>query len=83
MSTRPRTRVGILGWGSLVWDPGDLRIVDGQWHLGGPELPIELSRRSDNRGYLTYVVDEPPQAPRSNSIRGPTLTFRSCDSRVP
>jgi hypothetical protein len=45
-----------LGWGSLVWDPRDLKISDG-WHLGGPKLPVEFSRVSrDNR--LTLVIDE-------------------------
>lgn len=51
-------QIAILGWGSLVWDSGDLRIVDGEWRTGGPELPIELSRLSENRRHLTYVIDE-------------------------
>lgn len=51
-------RIAILGWGSLVWDLGDLRVVDDTWHKGGPELQIELSRVSQKRGYLTYVIDE-------------------------
>lgn len=50
-------RIAILAWGSLVWDPGDLKI-EGNWLKGGPELPIELSRLSTNRGFLTYVIDE-------------------------
>ena len=51
-------RIAVIGWGSLVWDPGDLRIKDDGWHVGGPLLPIELSRVSERRGYLTYVIDE-------------------------
>lgn len=51
-------RIAILGWGSLIKDPMDLNIVNDEWHSGGPTLPIELSRLSDKRGYLTYVVDE-------------------------
>lgn len=50
-------RIAILGWGSLIWELGKLHIVDDAWHLGGPELPIELSRVSQSRGYLTYVID--------------------------
>ncbi len=50
-------RIAILGWGSLVWDPGDLRIVDGAWHKDGPTLPVELSRLSSGRGHFTYVID--------------------------
>jgi hypothetical protein len=51
-------KIAILGWGSLVWDWGDLRIVDDAWHKNGPTLPIELSRLSKKRGYLTYVIDD-------------------------
>ena len=48
--------IAILAWGSLVWNPGSLQIVDG-WRPGGPPLPIEFSRISDN-GRLTLVIDE-------------------------
>ena len=51
-------KIAVLAWGSLVWEPGDLKIVDGNWYTGGPELPIELSRLSSRRGHLTYVIDE-------------------------
>jgi len=49
-------KIAILGWGSLVWDPRALRLV-GHWMEGGPALPIEFSRISDN-GRLTLVIDE-------------------------
>ena len=48
--------IAILAWGSLIWNPGSLHI-DGGWRLGGPTLPIEFSRISDN-GRLTLVIDE-------------------------
>jgi len=51
-------RIAIIAWGSLIWDPGDLKIRDGKWYKGGPDLPIELSRLSSGRQHLTYVVDE-------------------------
>lgn len=51
-------RIAILAWGSLVPEIGVLRIVNNEWHRGGPELPIELSRMSQRRRYLTYVIDE-------------------------
>lgn len=51
-------KVAILGWGSLVWDPGELRLVNKNWATGGPDLPIELSRLSSGRRFLTYVIDE-------------------------
>ena len=49
-------KIAILGWGSLVWDPRALRLA-GHWMEGGPSLPIEFSRISDN-GRLTLVIDE-------------------------
>ncbi len=49
-------RIAILGWGSLIWDPGDL-LVQGGWIAAGPVLPIEFSRISRNKR-LTLVIDE-------------------------
>ncbi len=49
-------RIAILGWGSLIWDPRKLHLAGG-WQEGGPILPIEFSRISDN-GRLTLVIDE-------------------------
>jgi len=51
--------VAILGWGSLIWDPRNLQIdttkgVRG-WIEGGPLLPIEFARIS-NDGRLTLVI---------------------------
>lgn len=46
----------VLGWGSLVWRPGELNVI-GDWSLDGPTLPIEFSRISDNKR-LTLVIDE-------------------------
>ena len=48
-------RIAVLGWGSLIWNPGNLGI-DGEWQLDGPTLPIEFSRKSAN-GRLTLVID--------------------------
>lgn len=49
-------RIAVLGWGSLIWDPRGLHLAGG-WQEGGPVLPIEFSRISDN-GRLTLVIDE-------------------------
>ena len=49
-------RIAILGWGSLIWEPRELETIGG-WQMGGPVLPIEFSRVS-NDGRLTLVVDE-------------------------
>ncbi len=48
-------RIAILGWGSLIWDPRGLP-YDGHWQKGGPTLPIEFSKIS-NDGRLTLVID--------------------------
>lgn len=58
MSTAGAHRIGIIGWGSLIWDPRNLSF-DGVrgWESGGPVLPLEFSRKSSN-GRLTIVLDE-------------------------
>ena len=47
--------IAILGWGSIIWDPRDLPHY-GPWKRGGPKLPIEFSRVS-NDCRLTLVID--------------------------
>lgn len=43
-----------LGWGSLIWDYGDLPISH-EWREDGPKLPLEFARKSiDAR--MTLVV---------------------------
>jgi len=49
-------KIAIIGWGSLIWDPQDLP-REGAWQRGGPKLPIEFSRISQD-GRLTLVIDE-------------------------
>jgi hypothetical protein len=46
----------ILAWGSLVWDPRDLRITT-EFVANGPLLPIEFCRVSGD-GRLTLAIDE-------------------------
>jgi hypothetical protein len=45
-----------LGWGSLIWEPGNLPILQ-KWRENGPILPLEFARRS-NDGRITLVVCE-------------------------
>jgi 1-acyl-sn-glycerol-3-phosphate acyltransferase len=47
-------RIAVLGWGSLIWSPGNLKI-DREWHEDGPFLPIEFARVSQD-GRLTLVL---------------------------
>lgn len=46
----------VLGWGSLIWDPRDLK-HDGVWRQDGPLLPIEFARIS-SRDRLTLVRNQ-------------------------
>lgn len=39
--------IALLGWGSLVWKPGLMKIIE-RWHFDGPMLPIEFARISRN-----------------------------------
>lgn len=58
--------VAILGWGSLIPNPGDLGNY-GQFKQGGPILPVAFTRVSQD-GRMTLVVD-----PKSDSAgRKPT-----------
>ena len=59
--------IACLGWGSLIWGPGNLsdRLMlpdDGDWNLDGPKLPIEFARQSEN-GRITLVI-----TPEADSI---------------
>jgi hypothetical protein len=45
-----------LGWGSLIWDHGDLPIV-GEWQKDGPPLAIEFVRQSKNGRITLTIVD--------------------------
>lgn len=47
-------KIGILGWGSLIWDPRDLK-TNGKWKKDGPSLPIEFARISKDLR-LTLVI---------------------------
>ena len=47
-------KIAFLGWGSLVWDPKDLR-TKGEWQKDGPFLPIEFMRFSSG-GRITLVL---------------------------
>lgn len=46
----------VLGWGSLIWNSGDLQIT-GKWNIDGPNFPVEFARISAD-GRLTLVIKE-------------------------
>jgi hypothetical protein len=47
--------IAYLGWGSLIWHPGQLAARIGSWRSKGRYLPIEFCRQSNN-GRLTLVI---------------------------
>jgi len=47
-------QIAVIGWGSLIWCPGCLRIKS-RWHSDGPALPVEFARISGD-GRLTLVI---------------------------
>jgi len=47
-------RIAFLGWGSLIWNPRNLRISE-EWHTDGPFLPVEFARISNDKR-LTLVL---------------------------
>jgi hypothetical protein len=52
-------RIALIGWGSLVYDPGDLQFSSA-WHPDGPALPVEFCRQSrDERITLVLTPDTP------------------------
>jgi hypothetical protein len=44
-----------IAWGSLLWRPGPLKLASG-WHPGGPLLPLEFARDSDDSEELALVL---------------------------
>ena len=57
---REPPRIALIGWGSLIYDPGDLPLSSG-WNANGPMLPGEFCRESSGRR-ITLVLT--PGMPR-------------------
>lgn len=52
-------KIAVLGWGSLIWKPGQLDI-EPKWHEDGPELPVEFARVSSGNRLTLVLVDGCP-----------------------
>ena len=46
-----------IAWGSLLWKPQGLKLAS-SWHPGGPPLPLEFARQSDDSPELALVLCE-------------------------
>jgi hypothetical protein len=51
---REPPRVALIGWGSLIYDAGELPISP-EWRTDGPVLPVEFCRESRD-GKITLVL---------------------------
>jgi hypothetical protein len=47
-------KIAYIGWGSLIWNQGSLKIQD-SWQDDGPLIPVEFARISQD-GRLTLVL---------------------------
>ena len=50
-------KIACLGWGSLIWNSGELNIPREKWNQDGPALPIEFARKSSD-GRATLIIDD-------------------------
>lgn len=50
-------RIACLAWGSLLWKTGALKLAS-RWQPGGPALPLEFARDSDDSDELAIVLCE-------------------------
>jgi len=51
-------KIACLGWGSLIWDRGDLPVRDRKWSTDGPVLPVEFARESNGRRITLVIVPD-------------------------
>jgi hypothetical protein len=55
-------QIACLGWGSLIWDPRNLKLSS-DWNTDGPHLPIEFARESSDGRMTLVLVDDFKKSP--------------------
>lgn len=48
-------KIAVIAWGSLLWKPRPLQLASG-WHPGGPRLPLEFARVSEDTPELALAL---------------------------
>lgn len=48
-------KIAVVAWGSLLWKPAPLQLASG-WHPGGPHLPVEFCRVSEDTPELALAL---------------------------
>ena len=59
-----KMKIACIGWGSLIWDPRELKIGN-DWNDDGPMLPVEFTRISSDKR-VTLIIDK--QAKRVRTL---------------
>lgn len=54
--------IACLGWGSLIWRPESLPVLD-EWKRDGPELPVEFTRVSGGNRLTLVLTPEARPVP--------------------
>ena len=65
-------KTACLGWGSLIWKPGDLPVIE-PWRTDGPALPVEFCRVGDGGELSTALCFDAP----NSAVLWTLLTFDS------
>ncbi|WP_036167486.1 hypothetical protein [Massilia sp. 9096] len=51
-------KIACIAWGSLIWNPGPLKLASA-WRPDGPPMPLEFVRDSDDSDELALVMHPP------------------------